>query len=78
MDRLSDYQNVMYYYSFHIPESDHQYWRYHIREDKFLLPNSEEGKAAKEIASLKKKRKDLEKRAKEVQEKYNELCNLIS
>lgn len=75
--RLKDYQEVMHYYSFHLPNSDRQYWRYAIREDKFFLPNSKGGKAVKKIASLKKKRKELKEEINRVQNEYRELYNLI-
>ena len=74
---MMHYEKIMYSYSFHIPDSDRQYWKYQVREDKFLLPNSQAGKAAKKIATLKKKRKDLEIKIKEVQTEYNELYNLM-
>ena len=74
---LKNYQLVMHQYSIHIPETDHQYWRYAIREDKFLLPNSKPGKVVKKIAELRKKKKELKEELSQVQEEARELYNLI-
>jgi len=69
------YQHVMHQYSFHIPDTDHQCWRYAIREDKFLLPSSKAGRAALKMAATKEKinqaKIDLQKQKNEYKELYN-------
>lgn len=74
---FNNYQPVMHQYSFSIPDSDHQYWRYALREDKFLLPHSKAGRTVKKIAELRRKKKELKAELVEVQEEARELYNLI-
>lgn len=75
--RFDDYQPTMHQYSFHTENTEKQWWRYAIREDKFVTPNSKIGKTVKKIAELRKKKKELKSELVEVQEEARELYNLI-
>lgn len=75
--KFKDYQPVMHQYSFHTENTEKQWWRYPMREDKFVTPNSKVGKTVKKIAELKKKKKELKTELAEVQEEARELYNLI-
>ena len=74
-DRSNPYQWVMHYYTFHRPDDPERkkYWRYPMREDKFVSPSSKEGRAALKLWKLECQVKEKQEAAKKAKEEYESL-----
>ena len=71
----SSYQWVMHYYTFSRPEDPERKknWRYPLREDKFVSPYSQEGKAAQKLWKLECQVEEKQEAAQKAKEEYEAL-----
>jgi len=75
-DRLNDsksYQWIMHSYRFHKDGEPDKYWRYPLREDKFVSLHSKAGKAVLKLAKLEAEVEEKKEAAKRAREEYESL-----